>query len=187
LGSVRLNGVRGLKLGLHFRGVNVPEIPRRLHELDSDLRAAVLLRPNVDHAALAFFLREAIDDENSLALLEIGRNGDARTVRVHIQRSGVIAKRLIVRRASVHDDGNMKGESAAAPNVAAGFRLLYGSRHTSNTITLLQGVAQECVSENAPAPGHRLGEPLGAVRRVRLARILLSWQPFTQGDALASY
>jgi hypothetical protein len=37
----------------------------------------------------------------------------------------------------------MKGESAAAPNVAASFRLLYGSRHTSNTITLLQGVAQE--------------------------------------------
>ena len=111
----------------------------------------------MDNAALALFLREAIDDENSLALLEVGRDGDARAVRVHVQRGRMIAKRLIVRRASVHDHGNMKGESAAAANVAAGFRLLYGSRHTSNTITPLQGVAQACVSENAPAPEHQLG------------------------------
>jgi hypothetical protein len=57
----------------------------------------------------------------------------------------------------------VKGESAAAPNVATGFRLLYGSRHTSITITPLQGVAQACVSENAPAPrASTRPAPLGA-------------------------
>ena len=79
-----LDYAAGLQFGFDLRVVDVPEVALGVHELDSNLTLAALLRAHMNHATFALFLREAIYYEDRLPALELGGDCQAGAMRVHI-------------------------------------------------------------------------------------------------------
>jgi hypothetical protein len=92
----------------------MPEVAIRICEFDRDLPSAALSRIDVHHAAFAFFLCEAVDDEDLLAEFYARLHVEQPTVQAHCQRGGYFAEGMIARAPTVNFDGDGKRDALAA-------------------------------------------------------------------------
>ncbi len=61
----------------------MPEIVRRVGELEPDLASAIALGSHMDDATFPFFLREAVHQEKGLAGFDIRGKGQSGAVSIH--------------------------------------------------------------------------------------------------------
>ena len=107
-------------LPILWRECDVPEMRRRLCELDANLGFPVDRRPHVDHSALLLFLSLLVLQQERLLEFHLHRQGNERAVGIDDQRLRFFQDGLRTFRLAL--DQNRHGEEHALAAPLLGFR-----------------------------------------------------------------
>ncbi len=105
--------------------VQVPKIVSGASELNANSEHPAARLCNVYHPAFALFLRQTVHQQDGLPRHYRRGNRDIRAKRIHANRAGVPAERMIVGRASVHLYRNSQRQPLTA--AVRGPRVLLGA------------------------------------------------------------